>query len=421
MDTVKSKATGKGSWFSTVNIVFLITGNLIGVGILGLPILTGMAGFIPSLATMLVFGSAMFYSAFILSRESTETKTDTFNLPSLYKKYLGHFGKWMAVITNMLILYGLLTAYLSGGATIVAELFGIHHYYGLILLLFFASMTIITVFGIEVICRYNNFFVVFMCLAFVVIVLIAEFHVKPANLAHINWKLVPISVPVVVCAFHFHNIIPDVCKALDWNLPRICKVMAIAVITGYFMNTMWVQSGIGTLPLHGQNSIAAALQNNLPATIPMANLINSPVFLIGAMLFALLAIITSYVSNGMGLMSFNRDLLVNFFKISASWPNFLITFIPPLLIAYFCSDIFLKAINVVGGVGIVTLFGILPSIISFVRAKKNKWRRLVAIAMFCLFFTALIFELAETFGLIHWPTEPGAATQPQPVLLEDKE
>ena len=57
----------KPSTLQIVSIGFLIVGNLIGAGILALPINTGLSGFIPSLLGLFITSAAMYYSAIILS------------------------------------------------------------------------------------------------------------------------------------------------------------------------------------------------------------------------------------------------------------------------------------------------------------------------------------------------------------------
>ena len=42
-------------------IALLVTGNLIGAGILGMPITTGIAGFWPSMTMMVLFSIGMFF------------------------------------------------------------------------------------------------------------------------------------------------------------------------------------------------------------------------------------------------------------------------------------------------------------------------------------------------------------------------
>ena len=70
---------------AVLTISFLVVGNLIGVGILALPINTGLAGLIPALGGMIVLGGAMFFTALVLAREAVESRKENFNLPSLYR------------------------------------------------------------------------------------------------------------------------------------------------------------------------------------------------------------------------------------------------------------------------------------------------------------------------------------------------
>ena len=75
---------------TTVGI--LITGNLVGAGILGLPINTGMAGFPLSTATMVIMWGLMLATAMILSSRFLSTHDARFDLPSLFEETLGPFG-----------------------------------------------------------------------------------------------------------------------------------------------------------------------------------------------------------------------------------------------------------------------------------------------------------------------------------------
>jgi tyrosine-specific transport protein len=393
--------SGKNNFFSIIiPIALLITGNLIGAGILGLPVNTGIDGFFPSLLAMLVFGGGMLYSAIVLSGEAVETKDETFNYPSLYQKYLGSIGKWIAIAANMLILYGLLTAYLTGATTIVASLMGIKGSTVPVLLVVFVIFTVMTVQGLRIIEKYNIILVILMWASFGVIVLMGERHVEPVRLLHTDWAFLPVAVPIIVTSFHFHNIIPNVCSSLKWDMKKICVAILVGMIIGYVMNAVWIQVGVGALPLNdSDDSIIYAFQHNLPATVPMSHVIHSPVFITCSMLFALLAIITSYVTNGLGLRSFNSDLVENFFKKSSPALVLALTFGPPFLISYFFPDIFLKIIDLVGGVGIVMLFGVLPSIIAYIKG-KTRGKKLLAIAVFFLFTGIFLFQLGEQFGLI---------------------
>ncbi|PKN04827.1 MAG: tryptophan/tyrosine permease, partial [Deltaproteobacteria bacterium HGW-Deltaproteobacteria-9] len=168
----------KASTMQIISIGFLIVGNLIGAGILALPINTGLAGFLPSVLGLILTCLSMCYSAIILSREAVERKEITFNYPSLYRHYLGQSGEWIAIVANLIILWGLLTAYLTGITSIVGNLFNLSLAPVWIMLGFFVVVTLISMAGIAVIQKYIAFLVAIKCVAFVFIVYMAGGHVR---------------------------------------------------------------------------------------------------------------------------------------------------------------------------------------------------------------------------------------------------
>ncbi len=394
-----------------ITVALLIAGNLVGAGILALPINTGPAGFIPAMVSMVLVGSAMYVTALILSHEAIRTQESTFNYPSLYHNYLGAFGKWIGIAANLLILYGLLVAYLSGASTIIAHLIPYDIPRPLITIGFFLVITGLNLTEMEYIRRHNALLMVFLWASFALIVFLGEQHVEPVRLLRMNWTWIPMTVPIVITAFHFHNIIPHVCESLHWNRRTIALTMAFGMIVGFIMNAIWIQVGIGVLPLTGETaSILGSLTSNLPATIPMARIIQSPLFTTGALLFALLAIATSYLANGTGLLGFIEDLTKNHLKRHTKSLEILLTFGPPLAITLLYPDAFLKALNIVGGVGIVLLFGLLPGVIAL------KWARgffghAIGVVLLLLFGSFLIVEIAQEAGFLtidpqieHWNT-----------------
>jgi tyrosine-specific transport protein len=390
----------KASLMQVVSIGFLIVGNLIGAGILALPINTGLAGFFPALLGLIVTSAAMYYSAIILSREAVARQETTFNYPSLYQTYLGTAGKWVAVVANLIILYGLLTAYLTGITSIVSNLFHLSVSPVWVMLGFFTVVTLISMAGIEKIQKYIAVLVAVKCVAFVVIVFMAGSHIKTQNLTHVNWPLFTCGIPILVTAFHFHNIIPAVCETLKWNQKVISRTMLIGMTLGFLMNATWLLVGIGVLPLDDSSvGLVNAFMKNLPATIPLSMMIGSQMFMLFAMFFAMVAITTAYLANGMGLIGFMDDLTSHHLGRTSPLLSRVLAFGPPLLIALIYPDIFLKAIDFAGGFGIVTLFGILPSIIA-IRKATTRTGKLLGIAMLLLFGIFFALEAAQEFGLL---------------------
>jgi tyrosine-specific transport protein len=385
----------------TIIIALLVTGNLIGAGILALPMQTGGIGLFYTLLAMIVFCGAMYFSAMVLAREAVETRDENFNYPSLYGKYLGTSGKWLATIANLLILYGLLTAYLAGGASIIVSIVSGKHVSGpamtiVVTLILFVGFSAFTAAGSGFVARYNQLLMLFLGLSFVAMVVMGMRDVNLKKLLFHDIAFLPIAVPVILTAFHFHNIIPTICKDMEWDLSAISRAMLLGMGIGFVMNIIWVGVGVGVLPLTiGSNSIISSFQRGLPATVPMGKVLGNRLFTSVAIVFSLTAICTSYAANGIGLMDFNRDLMRGKKKkmIVAA------TFLPPLLIVFLFPTIFLKAIGIVGGVGIALLFGVLPAVIFFLKNKKRTARAL-AIVIGLLFFVSLLIDLSNDFGFI---------------------
>ena len=385
-----------------ISIALLVTGNLIGAGILGIPVTAGLAGALPSIIMMVIFMIAMFYTAVVLADEVIETEDEVFNYPSLYGKYLGSVGRWIATVANMLILYGLLIAYLAGGTSIITQLFGFDSGNKIVLIAFFLIITLLTIMGIELIKRCNAVLIILLWCSFIVITVIGLKHMVPSHFSNIDLSMIPLSAPIILTAFHFHNIIPNISKNAGWNKKIIYSAMLIGMIIGFLLNAIWLFVGIGVLPLNqGANSISYSYIHNITAITPMVDIIKTPTFLIFALIFAIIAIITSYFANGLGLMGFVKDLTENYFKSKSKLLQIAVTFLPPLIISMIDPNIFLKAIDIVGGIGIVVLFGILPSIISIISPKRSIIFKAFSVLMLILFSCIFLYQAAQKVDMIH--------------------
>lgn len=382
--------------FAVIAATGLIIGNLIGAGILALPISLGLVGATPSIIAIILYTALMLFTAYVLADEAGEAKSEHFDYPSLYGHYLGKWGKGIAIATNAIFLYGILVAYISGGTQIMSEILGItdsHIYVALAVAAVFITLTIM---DLSIIYKYNTVLIIGLFIAFIGLIIFSVPHIQVERLSFTDWKYFGLTLPLVVTAAHFHNIIPTLCKDLKWDVKRLKDAILYGMIAAVIINTAWTFCGIGCLGREGDNGLITAYVNNLPATVPMSNIFNSQMFTIAAVIFSMVAITTSFLANGLGLMGFVKDILHNTFKIDKGYVTKLVTFVPPVIVALIWPEVFIKAINIAGGIGIVTLFGVLPCMIAVIK-KENSLRFRITGGFFLIL--ALI-ALISVIGMI---------------------
>ena len=384
---------------SMLGVTGLVIGNLVGAGILALPISLGLVGIVPAIISMTVYTLMMYFTAVVISDEASEAKQELFDYPSLYEKYLGKIGKWIAIVTNAIILYGVLVAYISGGTQILADALGFGTDTVSIAIIFSIILVSLTVFDLSIINKYNTVLIFILFFTFIMMIVYTLPKVDISHFEVSHYECFGLTIPLVVIAAHFHNIIPRLCADVNWNTKSLKKAMFWGMLAAFAMNLMWTICGIGCLNYNGENSIVSSYINNMPATVPMGIILKSNLFLVLGVTFSIIAITTSFFANGAGLQNFIKDLMFNIVNCKKMWLVRLITFVPPVVIAILWPQIFIKALNVSSGIGIVTLFGILPSIIAIKKKDNTKLMRIFGGVFLVLSILALISSVGIIFHI----------------------
>ena len=389
----------------------MISGNTIGAGILGLPILGGMTGALPSIAGLMAIWMVMLGTAFVLAWRMTSHGPEVEGLPSLFQKELGPFGKGFATIGYLINYFGILVAYLCGGATIITHLFNLDVPQSIVTLILFAILTGITLFGVEVVRKSNALLMALLFVAFLYLIIISGKSVHLQWFQYADWRFFPAVFPVFICTFTYHNTIPIVVRVLDYDRPSVNKALIVGTVIPLILSILWTLSVIGCLPLEGvgEDTIHNAFKENFPATIPLAHILDSNVFTTVSLIFSLLAIATSYMAVGTGLLNFMKDLSRPLFKKRNHATDALLAFGLPLFITLYYPDLFLMALNVAGGVGIGMVFGILPGMILIKMRKAFKPGLALGIGVMLFFAVTMGVELLQETGQLeikphveHW-------------------
>ncbi|MGB2705929.1 MAG: aromatic amino acid transport family protein [Candidatus Omnitrophota bacterium] len=381
----------------------LVTGMTIGAGILGLPIKTGIAGVLPSLLSMFLVWLLMLCTATVFIYKFTHPKTRSRDYPTLFQAELGSKGKWISVFGYLVNYYGILVAYLTGSAAILVTLVPLNLTAQMWMVAFFIIFTGMALLGADRAKNANAVIMVAMIGSFAALLFMAGKDIDVSRYAHKDWGLVPSVIPIIIVAFAFHNVVPFICRNLGGDQKASFKAVLLGSSIAMVMNILWMLVVVGALPLdgHGKATILGALRHDYPATIPLALALGSRMITAVGMFFALAAIATSYIPTSVALKGFMRGILALYVKKPNKYAVLLLAFGPPFLVAMIYPGIFLKAVDVAGGFGILIVFGILPSFIMIKLAMgRGKLLKVMAAIMIICFSALLVCEIAQEVGVL---------------------
>jgi tyrosine-specific transport protein len=339
----------KNNTKSIFSVGMLIGGATIGAGILGLPIQTGLAGVVPSVFATLGIWILLTLTAFIITDRFAVESDVVEDFPTVFKKDFGVIGKFLVIVGYLINYYGIMVAYLCASTSILSFLIPFHLYDWGYLMIFFIPAAGITLFGLKYVLKANSLFMVVLILSFIILCFLITSRIDSSRFSFMDWKFFPLTLPIVVNAFLFHNIIPVVCHTMNNNKRKIKISIMVGTIIACAINIVWIVAVLGALPLSDKGgsspaTILYAFHHNQPATVPLAIALKSKIITIIGVVFSFCAIITSFVSVVVGLQGFLRDVFVSTFHIDNKILNTAAVFLPPLIIALAFPNFFLKRI-----------------------------------------------------------------------------
>lgn len=403
-------------WLKTMTVALLMAGNTIGAGILGLPVTTGLVGAWPSLAAMAVVWLLMLATGWIIARGVIRLNRPGLDLVSLFDHSLGRWGGVTTTVVYLALYYSLQVAYLTGAGAVMGQLFGAPEYESWFMVGFFILSVGLIMFGMDLVRRSNALLMALLGAAFIVLLFTCVGDFDPARMERTDLVFLPGTLPILVMAFAFHNIIPASCHDLELKSGPINTAMALGTGLALVMSAAWTVLVLGALPVESPdaNNLMHAYNHGQPATVPLAGALKSKVVTIAGIVFSLVAILTSFVAMGTGLVGFVTDLLNRSSVtrgLSANRPlNTVISFGPPLAVAILFPELFLGALNLVGGVFNVILFGILPGLLLIKGGAGNaRGLKIAGAAVALVFGLLLVLEMLQEAGWLiirpdvnHW-------------------
>ncbi len=339
---------------------FLIAGTMIGAGMLGIPLITGVSGFVPGVIVTSIVWFFM-YCTGLLFLEVTLWMPDGSNVLSIAGRFFGKWGRFFSGGMFIFLYYCLMVAYFAAGSPLLAEAvssLGLTVSGWQMFALFGLVFGTVVAIGPRSINRVNIIMSIAMIAAWFTLIGSGGSEVEMLRLSYTKWPAMVMAMPVLFSAFGFHNVIPSLCTYLK----RDKRALRTAVFWGSFLPLIvyivWQWLIIGAIP---QEEIAKTLVEGTPITAAFSSVTGKENFSQIGRFFAFFAIVTSILGVAFSMV----DFLGDGFNIERrkGWRRIalaLLTFIPPFILATLNPGIFTTALGIAGGFGEAFLNGLLP-------------------------------------------------------------
>ncbi|MBA3602525.1 MAG: amino acid permease [Parachlamydiaceae bacterium] len=344
---------------STFRGVLLVAGTSIGGGMLALPVLTSLGGFLPSLVVYFFCWLFMACTGLLFLEISLWMHKDA-NIVSMSERTLGTGGKAFAWVLYLFLFYSLSVAYIVGCGDLVSQLFKDQIPEWLAPIIFVLCFAPIIFIGTHFVSKINVIFMFGLGISFITFLLLGFGYVQKELLFDHNWSKSLLALPIAFTSFAYQGIIPTLVSDMNYDVHRTRKAIVIGSFIPLIAYIVWQWLIQGIVPTDGPGGLAEALANGNNAVQPLKYFINSPLVYMIGQYFAFFALITSFFGVTLGLMDFLADGLNVKKTVSGKFLLCLLIFIPPLLISYTYPHIFLTALDYAGGYGCALLLGLLP-------------------------------------------------------------
>lgn len=351
---------------NTLGATLLITGCCIGAGMIGLPVMSAMAGFMPSTLTMLL---CYFFATGtgLLILEATLWFDQRVNLISMAGFALGKAGKALTWFLFLFLFYCLFVAYIDGGGQLCSNMLSTLFSYpiarelGIICCVAFVGA--IAYGGTRAVSYVSRLFLIGLMVSFCILLSLGVPHIKFEKLQYTNWEVVYSTIPILLVCFGYQNLVPTLTYYAKKNVTAIRTAIFVGNLIPFLIYFVWNFVILGILP--DGNSLALAhivsQSDMVTGLLEKASESNSVLFFAKA--FSFFAILTPFMANTMAFVDFIKDGLKISKESKYELAVYGLVLVPPTLLTMLFPHLFLKALGAAGGFADVLLFGVLPVLI----------------------------------------------------------
>lgn len=338
----------------TLGSTLLVSGTMIGAGMLAMPLTSAGIGFGFTLVLLFLLWALLTFTA-LLFVEVYQTSEADAGIGTLSAQYFGAAGRVISTFVLLVFLYALSSAYVTGGGSILSSFLptivdaDITAKVSIgVFTLLFGGFVIIGTKSVDGINRVL-FFVMFATLIGVLALMLPEVKMENLMAMPIDKALLLSASPIFFTSFGFHGSIPSLNNYLQGNVKALRFSILVGSIITLIFYIIWQLSTHGVL---SQTLFLQILQQD-PTLNGLVNaslqITGSPLIADAVKVFSALALITSFLGVSLGLFECIEDLLKRVANISVGRLGLgVLTFLPPLLFAFFYPQGFVLALSYAG-------------------------------------------------------------------------
>ena len=342
--------------------ILLVAGCCIGAGMLGLPVMSALTGFYPTLA-MFFFSWLFMATTGLMLLEVNLWFPNDVSIVTMANRTLGFPGKAIAWSGFLFIFYALFVAYISGVGQLFSEFVlqftgsAIPPQIGSTLITALVGLCVFL--GTHTVDWVNRFLVAGLIFCYLALVIFGLPHIQVENLHHRDWSYAWMVLPTLIISFGFHNMIPSLKTYYHGDRKKLVLTILIGSALPLTIYLLWEILILGLIPPGMQ---AAALDNQEMATQALKNAIGDSLVSDLAEYFAFFAVTSSFITIALSFFDFLADGLQIKKDGKGKILLSLLVIVPPFIFSFLHPKLFLIALNYAGGIGAVLLFGILPAV-----------------------------------------------------------
>jgi len=365
--------------------VVLVAGGAVGAGMFALPMISAGAGFFWAVIGLFMIWLATYLASLVLLEVNLRFKPGA-SFDTMVRARLG--STWASInnLSITFIMMILMYAYTTAGASIIEPLVianfeqGSRPSRGLLSLLFGSLVGLIVWLGTNMVSRLSAVLLVAMAMAFISAITGLTMHidlgllVPPWNRISNQLGFVWVTLPVFVTAFACGGLVPSLIKHYKAEPNKVRRSLLFGTLASLVIYIIWLSVTLGTLSQSSLKEVLLAggstadLVNSLQTTqlaglsgseMSSTNLALTKRLSQSLVVFSHFAIITSFLSIGIGLFHFIADRFAFRDNTIGKSQTALISFLPPILMSFFIPFGFVSAIGY-AGLAVVFSFFIVP-------------------------------------------------------------